>query len=148
MKPVQTLVLIANEKEVRLLANAGVGKGLRELSHFDRMRDPSMHPRYSDAPGRSQASPGAARHGYERTSSEREQSREAFADLALKITADEWAHGLYNRLVITAPPEMLGALRAAMSVQLSQALVADMNKDLIKVATADLPRHFEEVIVF
>lgn len=148
MRPVQTLVLIANEKEARLLANAGVGKGLNELSHFDRTRDPSMQTRYADAPGRSQSAPGAARHGFDRSSSEREQSRQAFADLVLKITADEWAHGLYNRLVMTAPPEMLGALRAGLSDQLSQALVADMNKDLVKVATADLPRHFEEVIVF
>ncbi|TCO71923.1 host attachment protein [Rhodovulum euryhalinum] len=144
MKPVRTLVLIANEKEARLLMNDGAGKGLAELSHFDK----ATETRYADTPGRSQAAPGAARHGYERPTSEREQNREAFARDVLKITGDAWAAGGYDRFVLSAPPAMLGALRDAMPADLGHALAFDLNKDLLGVAVADLPRHFEDVIVF
>lgn len=144
MKPVRTLVLIANETEARLFVNEGPGKGLQSLSHFDR----ATETRYADTPGRSQAAPGAARHGYEPPTSEREQNREAFARDVLKITADAWAEGGFDRFVLSAPPAMLGALRDALPAELGRALAADLNKDLLGVAVADLPRHFEDVIVF
>lgn len=144
MKPVRTLVLIANEQEARLLSNAGPGKGLEPVSHFDKMGQT----RYADTPGRSQSAPGAARHGLDRSSSERAQDRDGFAGDVLNVTAGEWGQGGYDRLVVSAPPAMLGALRAQMSADLSGALHADLNKDLLGVAVADLPRHFEDVIVF
>ncbi|TCP44012.1 host attachment protein [Rhodovulum marinum] len=144
MKPVRTLVLIANEKEARLLANDGPGKGLTELSHFDKATETC----FADTPGRGQAAPGAARHGFEPVTSEREQNREAFARDVLAVTDQAWAQGGYDRFVLGAPPAMLGALRAGMPADLAKALAADLNKDLLGVAAADLPRHFEDVIVF
>ncbi|GAA0302319.1 host attachment protein [Rhodovulum strictum] len=144
MKPVRTLVLIANEKEARLLVNTGPGKGLEELSAFDK----ATEIRYSERPGRSQAAPGAARHGFEPSTPEREQNREAFARDVLDIAATEWANGSYDRFAMSAPPAMLGALRGHIAAPLAEALAADLNKDLVGVAAADLPRHFEDIILF
>ncbi|MBN2906810.1 MAG: host attachment protein [Rhodobacteraceae bacterium] len=144
MKPVCTLVLIANEHEARLLSNDGPGRGLASVVHFDKMGQV----RYADVPGRSQSGPGGARHGFDRATTERAQNRDGFAGDVLQATAREWAEGGYDRLVISAPPAMLGALRAQLDADLAAALSADLNKDLLGVAVADLPRHFEDVIVF
>lgn len=144
MKPVRTLVLIANEQEARLLSNDGPGHGLSEVAHFDKLGQV----RYADTPGRGQAGPGTARHSVDPRTSEREQNREAFAADVLEITNKEWARGGFDRLVVSAPPQMLGALRGRLGGALQEALVADLNKDLLGVAVADLPRHFEGAIVF
>lgn len=144
MRPVHTLVLIANEQEARLLCNRGPGRGLVEVAHFDKLGQV----RYADTPGRGQATPGGARHGFDRSSSEREQGRNSFADDVLKVASAEWEKGGYDRFALSAPPQMLGALRAGIGGKLQEALIADLNKDLLGVAVADLPRHFEDVIVF
>lgn len=144
MKPTRTLVLIANEKEAKILVNSGPGKGLEAVSHFDRAGDTE----YADRKGREQSAPGMARHGMEPSTSLRAQNRDAFAAEVLKAVRQEWGTGGHDRFVMSAPPSMLGALRGQLCGALSQALVADLNKDLLGVAVTDLPRHFEDVIVF
>lgn len=144
MKPTRTLVLVANEKEARLLSNSGPGKGLEPVTHFDR----AIETEYADRKGREQSAPGMARHGMEPSTSLRTQNREAFADEVLRAARQEWERGSYDRFVMSAPPAMLGALRPRLGGALSQALVADLNKDIVAIAVADLPRHFEDVIVF
>ncbi|TCP62934.1 protein required for attachment to host cells [Rhodovulum bhavnagarense] len=144
MKPVRTLILIASEHQARLLSNDGPGLGVNEVAAFDK----PGQARYADTPGRGQAAPGTARHGFDRSSSEREQNREAFATDVLDIAGREWGRGGYDRFVLSAPPEMLGALRARLDGPLRDALAGDLNKDLLGVEIADLPRHFEDVIVF
>ncbi|RAP40390.1 hypothetical protein BYZ73_15725 [Rhodovulum viride] len=144
MKPFKTLVLVANEREARLLVNLGPGKGLREVSHFQKTREIE----YADGRGRDQGGPAAGRHALEPTTSPRTQNRESFATDVLSVTAEVWARGDYDRFVMTAPPQMLGELRNRIEGPLERALAVDLNKDIVGVAAADLPRHFEDVIVF
>jgi protein required for attachment to host cells len=146
MKPVRTLILLASESQMRLLENAGVGKGLSErlsraASDFD-----DTATRYADAPGHSQAAPGMAGHGFDRTSSERDQHRAAFARHVIDLTRDEWAKGGHDRLVIAAAPRMLGELRDRLPTPLAGALVADLDKDLTHIDLHDLPGHLDSVL--
>ena len=39
-------------------------------------------------------------------------------------------------------PKLLGALRDGLPAQLDQKVLAELDKDLVKVPLADLPRHF------
>lgn len=146
MKPVRTLILLASESEMRLLQNAGVGKGLserlsRKASDFD-----DTATRYSDAPGHSQAGPGMAGHGFDRSSSERDQHRTAFARHVIELTQDEWSRGSYDRVLIAAAPRMLGELRGLLPIPLAAALMADLDKDLTGFELRDLLRHLETVL--
>ncbi|SEO60031.1 Protein required for attachment to host cells [Salinihabitans flavidus] len=146
MKPVRTLIVLASESRVRLLENAGVGKGVTErldkmASEFD-----DVDTRYADAPGRMQAAPGKAGHGFARPSSEREQMREGFARHVIEVMEAEWAKGDFDRLVIAAPPKMLGELRADLPEQLSKVIHADLDKDLVKLPVIDIPKHLESVL--
>lgn len=144
MKPLETLVLLANEREARLLVNLGPDKGVSDLLRFDTARNIE----FSDRRGREQGAPGQGHHAFEPPTSPREQNREAFADDVLALTLKEWERGSYRRLVIGAPPKMLGELRNRIDGPLKAALAADIDKDLLGVAAGDLPRHFEDVIVF
>jgi len=146
MKPVFTLIVIANEADLRLLENAGVGKGLRQISAKSRDDFADVATRYADAPGREQAAPGTAIHGLDRSSSERRQMREAFAAHVVQEAEAEWKTGTYSRIVLAASPKMLGALRAALPKTMSDHLLADLDKDLAKLPLADLPAHLEDVL--
>lgn len=144
MKPTRTLVLIANERDAELFVNDGPNKGLAPVSHFQKADEIE----YADRQGREQAGPATGRHGMEPSTSPREQNRGAFAETVLAETAKQWGQGGYDRFVMCAPPQMLGELRNRIAGPLKAALVADLNKDLVGVAAADLPGHFADTIVF
>lgn len=143
MKPKRTFVILANEQEARFLQSEGPGKGLTELVALEN----GEGVRYAERPGRSQAAPGTGRHGFDRPTSEREQDRERFAAEVAKAAEARWAKGNYDRALMAAPPKMLGALRAEIGKELSDAMVADLPKDLLKIRVEDLPAHFEDVII-
>ncbi|WP_137703011.1 baeRF12 domain-containing protein [Marimonas lutisalis] len=146
MKPTKTLILLASEARMRLCENTGVGKGVSEFAtrSIDDYADIAAD--YADMPGRGQAAPGTAQHKFERPTSEREQKRDDFADHVIAEAAQAFAKGGYDRLVVAAPPKMLGALRDSLPAPLKSALLADMDKDLTNIPEADLAAHFEEVL--
>lgn len=144
MKPKCTLVLIANEHEARILENHGPGRGLEELETLARAKQT----RYADTTGRSRAGPGMARHGLDRSTTEREHDRDRFAEDVAEMARARWAQGGYDRAVLAAPPKMLGVLRRILDPALSAAMSGELNKDLLKVAPIDLPAHFNDVIIF
>ena len=143
MKPVRTLVVMASESRLRLAENAGVGKGVTELSARD-AEEMGFHPnRYADTPGRSQAAPGMASHGLDRHMTDREQAREGFAGAVIDAALGEWRKGGYDRLVLAAPPKMLGALRPKLPAELVAHLALDLDKDLTKLPAAELAEHLD-----
>lgn len=146
MKPTKTLILLASEAKMRLCENSGVGKGVSEFATRSIKDYSDIAPDYSDMPGRGQAAPGTAQHKFERRTSEREQKRDDFADHVIAETAQAFAKGGYDRLILAAPPKMLGVLRAGLPAPLTAALVADLDKDLTKLPLADLPKHLEDVL--
>lgn len=146
MKPIRTLILMASESRLRLAENAGVGKGLREVLTRDASDFGELAHDYADAPGREQAAPGMAGHAFERHESERDQSREAFAGKVAELALAEWQKGGYDRLIVAAPPRMLGAMRADLPAPLKQALLADLDKDLTKLPLAELPSHLDTLL--
>ncbi|MBS0126580.1 host attachment protein [Thetidibacter halocola] len=148
MKPVRTVLLLANDREARLLENDGVGKGLHQLSHLTAEGLAGLEPAYTSGPGRSQAAPGVARHGMEDATSSEELNRGRFAAALADEVARVIGKGGQDRLMVSAPAKMLGALRAALAKQSGVAITHDMDKDLVHVATNDLPRHFEDVAAF
>ncbi|WP_372613255.1 host attachment protein [Aquicoccus sp.] len=146
MKPVKTLILLASESRLRLCANSGVGKGVDEIAARTIEEFDDIARRYADAPGQQRAAPGMAGHEFERPTSERRQKREDFATHVLEMTTEAFEAGGYDRLLIAAPPAMLGALRDEMSEKLKSVLLADLDKDLTKLPLADLPGHLEDII--
>lgn len=146
MKPIRTMILLASEKRMRLIENAGVGKGLTEIADYTVDDLGEVRASYADAPGRQQAAPGDGAHGFERPTSVRRQKREDFAGHVMDEAAEMFAQHGYDRLVMAAPPKMLGALRDEMPGALKGALHADLDKDLAKMPLQDLDGHLGDVL--
>jgi len=148
MKPVRTLVLLANDGTARFLMNEGVGKGLSGIDTLD--ADHAIRAEaheYADEPGRSSAAPGMARHAYAPHADEESQKRAAFAAAVIDRLDERWRKGRYDRLVVAAPPKMLGELRGRLG-DLAAHLHGDLAKDLTKAPVAKLPGHFAEIAAF
>jgi protein required for attachment to host cells len=147
MKPIRTLVLVAGETSARFFLNEGVSKGVTQIADLSAFQFEGADTAYSDRPGRSTGGPGgAARHGLERHESVDEQRRSRFSAHVIKALEQEWRRAGPDRLILAAPPKMLGVLRAGLSGAMAAALIADLPKDLLKVATRDLPEHFSDVM--
>ena len=145
MKPVRTLVLVASEKTARLLANTGVGTGLAELSAIHWADFPDADVEFADRPGRG-ASPGSGtRHGYDEGNTERDHERSRFAAHIIDALRAEWANG-HDRLVVAASPRLLGTLRDMMPAAIKPHVIAELDKDLAKVALHDMADHFDGVL--
>lgn len=148
MKPKVTLVVLANEKQARFLVNRGIGKGLEEVASVEASAVVGPEVEFADGPGRSRAAPGMARHSVAPRTSEEELERQVFADHVADRAEAIWRKNSFDRLVLAAPPKMLGLLRDTLSEAMMGRLEVDLAKDLLKVPARDLPKHFEDHILF
>uniref|UniRef100_UPI0035630D8E host attachment protein n=1 Tax=Actibacterium sp. TaxID=1872125 RepID=UPI0035630D8E len=96
----------------------------------------------------SQSAGNTARHGFDPETGLREQGRAHFADAVVASASEIWSQNGFDRLVISAAPRMLGALRDRLDGPMAKALSADMDKDLLKIPVGDLPAHFADVAAF
>lgn len=66
--------------------------------------------------------------------------------------SDWLGQALYNdafdRLVLVAPPHMLGDMRKTMTKSVASRLLAEVNKDLTKLHEQDLKKNLEKVVWF
>lgn len=147
MKPIQTLVLVADEEHARIYEKLSATKPLVELKSLAKSGFTDTEQRYSDAPGRSSAAPGTALHAFDRTATEREQEREAFAVHVLEAVERCLKRGDYRRVAMSAPPKMLGSLRARMKGRLAEIERIEMDKNLMAEKPADLVARFSDMII-
>jgi protein required for attachment to host cells len=122
MKPIVTLYLLLNDENYRLVHTHE--EGLAEITH-------------------TKAELTAAGVNHVQGHSPKEGAmREHLAKHAAKMLAVEWAKGGYDRIVLAAGPKMLGEIRQDLPKSLHAHIVAELHKDLVKVALHDLPGHF------
>lgn len=148
MKAQRTLVAIADDEKARFFLNEGVGKGLTEVAGTSVGQFPDTTVEYADRPGRASGGKGAVGlHGIDPHMSLETLHRGRFALHVIDALNDVWRTRKPDRLVIAAPPKMLGELRDNLGQVLRDALFADLPKDLIKVPVHDLPGHFDGILV-
>lgn len=64
---------------------------------------------------------------------------------AATAVSDEWARGIYDRIVIVAGPKTLGEVRHALPAALHSHIAAELHKDLVNFSLHDLTAHFATV---
>lgn len=147
MKPTTTWILIADGAHARLFANHGPGKGIEAveggvISHDHR----PDHELLRDSPTRTFESVGETRHAITpKTDPHRELKRD-FARQLAELLDRSYTAKAFDRLVLVAPPTALGDLRAALSDHLKPHIYAELDKDLVKTPTAELPQHLGAVL--
>ena len=86
------------------------------------------------------------RHAIEPRVDPHRELKRTFAHELADMLDQRLTEKAYDRLVIVAPPKALGDLRAALSEHVKPLVYAELNKDLVKTPTAELPNHLGAVM--
>lgn len=145
MHPTRTWILLADGAQARLLRNLGPGKGLEEISPGTvEFPHPPNREIDSDKPGRVQDSAGPGRHAMERHIEPHDKLKMDFAK-ALADSINAAAHkGRFDRLIVAAPPKVLGELRQKLNKGAQAKLLRELDKDLIGSSDKQLARQFAD----
>ena len=143
MKPTRTWIVMADTRHLRIAENTGLGHGLTD--HEGKLPVAPEPVPLSDEPGMTYASAGPNR-GAITDPDPKGQAARAFADDIVAYLSAAHAKGDFARLILIAPPQMMGHLRKAMTPDLRAVLHAEIAKDLIPVTLAELPEHLDKVI--
>lgn len=100
----------------------------------------------SDRPGRTFDSGGEGRHAKEPPTDPARHAQAEFARDVVQLLDENRESRSFDRLIVVAPPQFLGDLRAAMSQQLRAAVSAEVAKDLSKLPLHALQDHLREVL--
>lgn len=146
MKPDCTLVLMADDSEARFFVNRGPGSGLKEFSAMSLGQFADADIGYEDRPTRQTGPVAGPRHGVDPHDTLEEQRRDRFASHVAEALDRAWAEVGPDRLVVAAPPKMLGVLRKTLRGAPAAALAGDLAKDLLNIPAVDLPQHFAALI--
>lgn len=144
MKTLRTYILIADEKEARLLENSGVGQGVHQISYHSADDSGVVPADFAGKRGSGQGASGQARHGFDAETTKRENARNMFAKYLAGVIKKENTAGNYDQLVLCAPPQLLGELRSKLDGNVE--VFADLNKNLMGIATDDLPKHLTSIV--
>lgn len=147
MKPTRTWILVADGGRARILEAAGRGKGVHLVSGLEASLDnPPSHLQGRDRPGRVHESVGYTRHAVEPKQDPHRVMEADFASQLAETLGNYAASKSFDRLVLVAPPTMLGELRKALPPDAREKVAAEIDKDLTHVGDDDIPSHIEDVI--
>jgi protein required for attachment to host cells len=137
-----TWILIADAGHAKVLQTIGVGNKLLPVTGFEFSQDiPAGKDITRERAARTHESMGQRRHAIEPKSDPRQAMKRAFAqEIAQRLDAAAAADA-FDRLVVAAPPHLLGDLRQRFSAQVKKRIVAEIAQDLVKLPTAELRRH-------
>ena len=143
MRPTKTWILIANASQARIVENDGPGKGIFQLAGKVFKAEPETG--FDDQPGRSFQSKGTRRSGMEPHQKSR-TAVDGFAAQMIDQLAAANNKAEFDRLIVCAPPAILGNLRQLLPDNLKAKVSAELSKDLTHVPTDELASHFEAVL--
>jgi len=147
MKPTRTWILVADGGRARILEALGKGHGLHEvLGSETRTDNPPSHELGRAPPGRVYESVGHARHAVEPRQDPHRALETLFAGQLATMLAKYAATNAFDRLVIVAPPAMLGDLRKLMHSEVRAKIVGEIDMDLSKVPNGEISAHIEDVV--
>lgn len=134
-------IVVCDGAKALVLENVGDEKfpNLRTKEVYQQ-DDLPTHEQGSDAPGRSVQSFGTARSAMEQTDWHTQGERRFLEKLAVRLDAAVQA-GDTKSLVIVAPPRALGVLRHVYTHGVRGALVAEIDKDLVKLPLHEIEKH-------
>jgi protein required for attachment to host cells len=146
MKKIVTWVLIADGAQARVLEHTGPGKGLQQVEGLTfGMEALQAQDINTDREGVFGGA-GAGRGSHEPQTDPVAHRETQFVKSVAAMLDQQQQKGAFDRLVIAAAPVALGDLRKAISPHVKKLVVAEINKDLTNIPTAQLDQHFDGVI--
>ena len=146
-KKIMTWILVADGARARILANEGPGKGLADALDRDFIgTNEMMREMVSDKPGRGQESAMTARHAMEPPTEWHRFEKQQFAKRMAEILEKAAKAKAFDRLVLVAPPQALGDLRAQLGRHAKDKVTGELDKDLTHVSLPDLHQHLGKLV--
>lgn len=135
-----TWILIADGARAHIVANEGPGKGLKTIPGQD-YAGTNLPTRElgTDKPGRTFDRAGSGRHRMEPRVDWHRFEKHKFAQSMAKVLDKAAGEGAFDRLILVAPPEILGELRSSLGKKASERVIAELAKDLTKLSIHELP---------
>jgi protein required for attachment to host cells len=144
MKPKKTWVLIADASRARVLESEGKGEGLRRVAGMEFENElPPTHELVDDRQPRSYESVGSARHAVSGRTDPRRKEKRRFVEFVSGQVEDALDLHAFDRLVLVAPPQVLGDFRDVVSTSISNLIVAEFAKDLTKTPDNEIAGHLD-----
>lgn len=136
--PANALVLVSDGRHARLLRNQGTPvKPQLIVEHSLERVNPPTREQGTDKPGRRHGPGGVAGSSIEQTDWH-DQDEERFAAEIAELLYKLGHAGKYDELVVVAPPRMLGDLRAKFHPVVSDAIIAELPKDLTQYSVPEI----------
>lgn len=144
--PRTTWVLVAHRTGAALYESLARGEALRQIESWDhpegRLKPSDLQ---SDRPGRSFDRVGGGRHSLSTQESTSDHIDRAFALQLAQHLEQARVRNTFDRVVLVAPPHLLGALRQALSLQVQELVVATLDKDYMRRTADELYDQLREV---
>lgn len=148
MKRTKTWVLVADATRARILTPEHAGQAFKTLEGMTfSHEDPKTSEMVRDGLSLSFDSAGYGRHPVTpQTDPHREEKRNFAKDLAV-ILAAELEKKSFDRLILIAPPQMLGDLRPHLSDAVRKTVSASLDLDLTKTPDDKIASHLQDVVI-
>jgi protein required for attachment to host cells len=138
--PHNSLVLVGDGQKALFLRNKGNAQRVDLVVERILERDnPPTREQGTDRPGRSTASLGVARSAKEEVDWHY-LAKERFADELAQALYRHAHANLFDRLIIIAPPKILGNLRKAFHAEVADRIAAEIPKELTSHPVAEIAR--------
>jgi protein required for attachment to host cells len=145
MKATRTWIVIADGSRAHVLLSEGIAHPLTIVPNFSFKADlPMTHDIGSSRPGRTHESQGTTRHAYEPRSDAHTVLKETFVNSVIVAIATARKAGAFDRLLIIAPPTVLGTMRANLPDALRAVLMGDVAKDLTTTPNHEIRAHLPD----
>ncbi len=143
--PPTTWILVCDGARGRVFAHRGPGTGLAAVAAAEH---PETHGHTrdlgTDRPGRSFDSAGSGRHAMEPPVDWHRFEKTKFAKEMATLVETAAAARRFDRLVVVAPPQVLGDLRKALGPHARKRLAGELDKDLTHLEGAALRAHLSD----
>jgi protein required for attachment to host cells len=138
--PHNSLVLVGDGQKALFLRNKGNAQRVDlVVERILEQDNPPTREQGTDRPGRSTASFGVARSAMEEVDWHY-LAKERFADELAEALYRHAHDNLFDRLVIIAPPKILGNLRKAFHAEVADRIAAEIPKELTSHPVAEIAR--------
>ncbi len=143
----KTWILVADGARARIFTNEGSNGKLAPVREFE--WPPARKPTRElgvEKPGRTFESADATRHAMEPRVDWQEYEKQRFTRRIARLIERAGDRQRFDRLILVAPPKVLGEFRNALDKTTRARVSAEIPKDLTRLAPHELPRHLEEVV--
>lgn len=141
-----TWILVADGAKARILERSGRLGPLAPVPDNDFIEAQARQPTRdigADRPGRVQESATTARHAMTPRVDWHRFAKQQFAGSVADMLEAAALAGKYESLILVAPPQALGDLRAALGNKTRILIEAEIGKDLTNLPDHELPAHLE-----